>query len=91
MDERFTVPRTADDATATIENSTITELHEKHKEMEQRMVDGSNLPASAYEQYRAEEKGGVRGASRRHQLFIKGTRTGTKCRAIGDRTDGWCH
>ena len=47
VDERFTVPRTSNDGIATTENSTISELHEKHKEMEQRMVGGSNFPAKA--------------------------------------------
>jgi hypothetical protein len=50
MDEAFTVPRTADDGVATPDNTTIAELHEKHKEMEKRMLDGRNLPASIAEQ-----------------------------------------
>lgn len=44
MDEAFTVPRHADGGMATTENSTISDLHEKHKDMAQRMLDGSNLP-----------------------------------------------
>jgi hypothetical protein len=59
-DEAFTVPRTADDGVATPENTTIAELHDKHKEMEKRMLDGKNLPTSIAEQFRAEEKGGQR-------------------------------
>lgn len=50
MDEAFTVPRTEDDGVATPENTTIAELHDKHKEMEKRMLDGRNLPASIAEQ-----------------------------------------
>jgi len=60
MEQAFTMPRTADDSVATTTNSTISDLHEKHKDMAQRMVDGAKLPDSVYEQYRAEEEGGQR-------------------------------
>eukprot|EP00613_Pedinella_sp_CCMP2098_P044841 CAMPEP_0171773868 /NCGR_PEP_ID=MMETSP0991-20121206/55549_1 /TAXON_ID=483369 /ORGANISM="non described non described, Strain CCMP2098" /LENGTH=301 /DNA_ID=CAMNT_0012379687 /DNA_START=32 /DNA_END=934 /DNA_ORIENTATION=- len=74
MDEAFTMPRTADDGVATPDNSTLAELHEKHKEMAQRMESGSNLPASTYEQYRAEERGGVR--QRKAEATAKSTGNG---------------
>ena len=37
MDEAFSVPRTEGNDIATVANSSITELHDKHKKMEQRM------------------------------------------------------